>query len=528
MKKENKIKNVLLSVSNKIDILTLAKNLVIKNIKIFSTGGTSKFLKKSGINVTEISDYTQFPEIMNGRVKTLHPKIHAGILARKNVDDDLIKEQNIIKIDMVVVNFYPFSDAINNKKFTVDDIIEYIDIGGPAMVRSAAKNYKNVVVIVNTSDYEFIISEMNKNNNEITLETRFQLAVSAFNYVMKYDTIIADYFYNYKEKIKKNNLKTTSLPKKIKLNFIKIQDLRYGENQHQKSAFYIEEKKSKKNTQKIRQIQGLSLSYNNILDSNIAIECVKEFDKPTCVIVKHGNPCSVATRNNITSAYLEAYNKDPISSFGGVIAFNFSLDIKTVETIIAKQFVEVILAPNIDKKILKITEKKPKIRILLFDINYTHINTLEYKSVQGGLLVQEKDSNIELSKNWINVTKRQPSTQELQDSIFAWKVVKYVKSNAIVYAKNLVTVSIGAGQMSRIYSTKIANIKAQDLNLNIKDSVMASDAFFPFRDGIDLAAAVGITCIIQPGGSMRDSEIIESANQHNISMLFTKIRHFKH
>ncbi|HXK00553.1 MAG TPA: bifunctional phosphoribosylaminoimidazolecarboxamide formyltransferase/IMP cyclohydrolase [Buchnera sp. (in: enterobacteria)] len=528
MQDKNKIRNALLSVSNKINIVTLAKNLVIRNIKIFSTGGTSKILKKSGIEVIEISDYTQFPEIMNGRVKTLHPKIHAGILARKNIDNSIMKNQGIIKMDMVVVNFYPFSNAISNKKLNSDDIIEYIDIGGPTMVRSAAKNYKNVVVVVNISDYNFIISEIDKNNNEITLDTRFQLAVSAFNYVMKYDTIISNYFCDYNKKIEKHDFQTKSLPKKIELNFIKKQDLRYGENQHQKSAFYIEENKSKNNTQEIRQIQGLSLSYNNVLDSNVAIECIQEFNKPTCVIVKHGNPCSVATSNNILSAYLEAYKKDPISSFGGVIAFNHPLDIKTIKTIIAQQFVEVILAPGIDKKILKITEKKPKIRILLFNINYIHSNQLEYKSIQGGLLVQETDTNIESINDWKIVTKKQPSYQELKDASFAWKVVKYVKSNAIVYVKNLITVSIGAGQMSRMYSTKIANMKAEDLKLNIKGSVMASDAFFPFRDGIDFAALVGITCIIQPGGSIRDSEIIAAADQHNISMLFTKIRHFRH
>ncbi|CAL4042050.1 bifunctional phosphoribosylaminoimidazolecarboxamide formyltransferase/IMP cyclohydrolase [Buchnera aphidicola] len=528
MRKENKIKNALLSVSNKSDICTLARNLTMRNVNIFSTGGTSKILKQSGITVTEISNYTKFPEIMNGRVKTLHPKIYAGILARQNIDNNVMKHYGIIKMDMVVVNFYPFWNIVNNKKLTIENIIEYIDIGGPTMVRSSAKNYKHTAIIVNISDYQSIISEMDKNNNEITLKTKFKLAVSAFDYVTKYDTIISNYFFNKNKKIKKNNLHKTLLPKKLELSFIKKQDLRYGENQHQKSAFYVENKILKNSTEKIKQIQGLLLSYNNILDANIAIECVKEFNQPTCVIVKHGNPCSVATKNTILEAYVEAYNKDPISSFGGVIAFNYTLDPETVKTIITQQFVEVIIAPDINENILKITEKKPKIRILIFDINDSNKNQLEYRSVQGGLLVQESNSNIDNINNWNIVTTRKPNKQEFNDSVFAWKIVKYIKSNAIVYTKNMATVSIGAGQMSRIYSAKIANIKAKDLQLNIKGAVMASDAFFPFRDGIDIAASVGITCIIQPGGSIRDKEIIEAANQNNIAMFFTNVRYFKH
>lgn len=521
-------KNALISVSNKLNIVTLAHNLTKRNVNIFSTGKTSKILKKSGIDVTEISNYTQFPEIMDGRIKTLHPKIYGGILARKKTDDHIMQHLGIIKIDIIVVNFYPFWHAINNKNYNIDNIIEYIDIGGPAMIRAAAKNYKNTVVVVNISDYKYIISEMDKNNNEISLKTKFKLAASAFNYVMKYDTIISDYFCNHNKEINKNNLPIKPMPNTINLNFVKNQDLRYGENQHQKSAFYIEKNTSKKINTPIKQIQGIPLSYNNILDSNIAIECIKEFNKPTCVIVKHGNPCSIATKKNILKSYLAAYNQDPISSFGGIIAFNFPIDKETTKTIIMKQFVEIILTPDIDKKILEITKKKPKIRILLFDINNRNKNQLEYKSVEGGLLVQEKNSIIENSKNWNVVTKKKPSKRELNDCAFAWKTIKHVKSNAIVYVKNLVTISIGAGQMSRIYSTKIANTKAQDLKLNTKEAVMASDAFLPFRDNVDLAASMGITCIIQPGGSIRDKEIIAAANQHNIAMLFTNIRHFKH
>ncbi|WAI18240.1 MAG: bifunctional phosphoribosylaminoimidazolecarboxamide formyltransferase/IMP cyclohydrolase [Buchnera aphidicola (Acyrthosiphon caraganae)] len=522
MLSNNLIKNALISVSDKTNILKIAKILIKNKINLFSTGGTAYILKKNNILVTEISDYTKFPEIMDGRIKTLHPKIMGGILRREDKDQEVMKLYNICPIDIVIVNFYPFEKTQNIEKNNIDNVINNIDIGGPTLVRASAKNYKNVIVIVDLNDFQSIIDSIN--NNTMNIEKRFALASKAFEYTLSYEKIISQYF------IKKNtSYKKSLFPKEMNFSFIKKQDLRYGENHHQKASFYIEKNICESGTiSTAHQIQGKTLSYNNISDSDIALECVKEFSKPACAIVKHGNPCGVAVNDCILDAYLSAYYADPISAFGGIIAFNYTLDEKTAQTIMNKQFVEVIIAPEINNLALKILEKKQNIRVLLTGkLNRNKIG-LDLKKITNGLLVQEYDSYHIDYESWSFVTKRIPTKKELKDSIFCWKVAKFVKSNAIVYGRNEVTIGIGAGQMSRIYSTKLANIKVKDQGFNVVGAIMASDAFFPFRDGIDSAASVGISCIIQPGGSIRDQEIIKAANEHNITMIFTNKRHFKH
>ncbi|QCI25272.1 bifunctional phosphoribosylaminoimidazolecarboxamide formyltransferase/IMP cyclohydrolase [Buchnera aphidicola (Sitobion avenae)] len=525
MQSDNFIKNALISVSDKKNVLEIAKILIKNKINLFSTGGTAEILKKNNILVTEISDYTNFPEIMDGRIKTLHPKIMGGILRRKNQDKEVMELYNICPIDMVIVNFYPFEKIKNIKTNDIDDIINNIDIGGPTLVRASAKNYKNVIVIVDYSDFHPTINSIN--NNTMNIEKRFNLASKAFEYTSSYEKIISRYFIK-KNALHKNN-ENYLFPNEIKFSFIKKQDLRYGENHHQKASFYIEKNIFKSGTvSTAHQIQGKTLSYNNILDSDTALECVKEFNRPACVIVKHGNPCGVAVSNYILESYLSAYNADPISAFGGVIAFNKTLDEKTAQTIINQQFIEVILVPEISDLALKTLEKKKNIRLLITGKLEKNKIGLDLKKISNGLLVQEYDFCDVDYRLWNFVTKRIPTKKELKDSIFSWRVSKFVKSNAIVYGRNEVTLGIGAGQMSRIYSTKLANMKVKDQGLNVIGATMASDAFFPFRDGIDSAASVGITCIIQPGGSIRDEEVIQAANEHNITMIFTNKRHFKH
>ncbi|QCI22501.1 bifunctional phosphoribosylaminoimidazolecarboxamide formyltransferase/IMP cyclohydrolase [Buchnera aphidicola] len=519
------IKNALISVSDKTDILEIAKTLIKNKINLFSTGGTAQILKKNNILVTEISDYTKFPEIMDGRIKTLHPKVMGGILRRKDKDKKIMKLYDICPIDIVIVNFYPFEKIKNINKNNIDDIINNIDIGGPTLVRASAKNYKNVIIIVDIRDFQFIINSIN--NNTMNSEKRFFLASKAFEYTLSYEKIISQYFTK-KNSFHKND-KNNFFPQEINFSFIKKQDLRYGENYHQKASFYIEKHIFQSGTiSTAHQIQGKTLSYNNISDSDIALECVKEFSKPACVIVKHGNPCGVAVSNNILKSYLLAYHADPISAFGGVIAFNYILDEKTAQKIIDQQFVEVIIIPEISDLALKILEKKQNIRVLVTGKLQKNKMGLDLKKITNGLIVQEHDSYNTNYKSWNFVTKRNPKTTELKDAIFCWKVAKFVKSNAIVYGRDQVTIAIGAGQMSRIYSTKLANIKAKDHGFNVIGATMASDAFFPFRDGIDSAASVGISCIIQPGGSIRDKETIQAANEYNIAMIFTNKRHFKH
>lgn len=545
------IRKTLISVFDKTKILIFAKSLYQKGIQILSTEGTAQTLSKSGILVRKISDYTNCPEIIDGRIKTLHYKIYAGILNK--INNNILYNDNAIAepIDMVVIDVYPFNSISTNTKHSIEEIIEYIDIGGPSMIRAAAKNYKNTVVIVDNHDYDNILKEMNKYNGSITLDTRFTLATKAFKYIAKYDAIIANYFNNqsrqyttHYQSIKKTDKNDAISPdnfhfphsiKCMNLKFIKKQNMRYGENPHQKSALYTEINNQKpiESVATAQQLQGKPLSYNNILDMDTALECVKMFDKPTCVIVKHTNPCGVATSDNINSAYHKAYQADPISAFGGIIAFNKPLDTATSQSIIQQNFVEGIIAPNIHQNCLKILSQKKHIRVLSTGMwNQQHINTLniDIKRIHGGLLIQDHDI-IKTPKHLKIVTHTHPTTKEMQDSLFCWKIVKFIKSNGIVCGKNSQTTGIGTGQLNRVHAVKIATsfIKEnQKDTIRIQGSVMASDAFFPFSDSIDIAAKIGIRCIIQPGGSIKDPEIIQTANQYGISMIFTGTRHFRH
>ncbi|MDG1750291.1 MAG: bifunctional phosphoribosylaminoimidazolecarboxamide formyltransferase/IMP cyclohydrolase [Thalassotalea sp.] len=527
------IKRALLSVSDKTGIVDFARHLAQKGVDILSTGGTAKLLADNGIKVTEVSQHTGHPEIMDGRVKTLHPKIHGGILARRGTDETVMSENNIDAIDMVVVNLYPFANTVAKEGCSLEDAIENIDIGGPTMVRAAAKNHKDVTIIVNAADYDRVIAEMNTNNDSLTYKTRFDLAIAAYEHTASYDGMIANYFgqmlsahgeeastVNFEEKNK--------FPRTFNSQFIKTQDLRYGENSHQDAAFYVEANPEEASVSTAKQIQGKALSYNNIADTDAALECVKEFDEAACVIVKHANPCGVAIGDNILAAYEQAYKTDPTSAFGGIIAFNRELDADTAEAIVSRQFVEVIIAPSISEAAAQIVAAKPNVRLLECGQWSTQTTGLDYKRVNGGLLVQDRDQGKVAASDLKVVTKRQPTEDEMRDLQFCWKVAKYVKSNAIVYVKNSMTIGVGAGQMSRVYSAKVAGIKAADENLEVAGSVMASDAFFPFRDGLDAAAEAGITAVIQPGGSMRDEEVIAAADEHNIAMVFTGMRHFRH
>ncbi|WP_249963346.1 bifunctional phosphoribosylaminoimidazolecarboxamide formyltransferase/IMP cyclohydrolase [Histophilus somni] len=532
MQLNHPIRQALLSVSDKSGIVEFAQGLVKRGVKLLSTGGTAKLLAENGIPVTEVSDYTGFPEMMEGRVKTLHPKIHGGILGRRGIDDEVMMQHQIDAIDMVVVNLYPFAATVAKPDCTLEDAVENIDIGGPTMVRSAAKNHQHVAIVVNNGDFNAILAEMDQNRNSLTLETRFDLAIKAFEHTAQYDSMIANYFGQmvkpYFRAEEEAEAKCGQFPRTLNLNFIRKQSMRYGENGHQKAAFYVEQDVKEASVSTAKQLQGKALSYNNIADTDAALECVKSFSEPACVIVKHANPCGVALGKDILEAYNRAYQTDPTSAFGGIIAFNRELDEDTAKAIIERQFVEVIIAPTVSSAAQEIVKSKKNVRLLACGNWESAIQRLDFKRVNGGLLVQEADlSMVDLADLEV-VSKRQPTKQELEDLLFCWKVAKFVKSNAIVYAKNNQTVGIGAGQMSRVYSAKIAGIKAKDEGLEVKGCVMASDAFFPFRDGIDAAAKVGIECVIHPGGSMRDQEVIDAANEHNMVMVLTKMRHFRH
>jgi len=530
METSRPIKRALLSVSDKAGIVEFARELAEKGVEILSTGGTCKLLADNGINVTEVSDYTGFPEMMDGRVKTLHPKIHGGILARRGIDEEIMSANEIQAIDMVVVNLYPFAATVANPDCKLEDAIENIDIGGPTMVRSAAKNHKDVTIVVNASDYSRILTEMNNNEGSLTYQTRFDLAIAAFEHTAQYDGMIANYFgtkvASYGEN--KEGDEESQFPRTFNMQFQKKQDMRYGENSHQAAAFYVENEVQEASVATATQLQGKALSYNNIADTDAALECVKEFSEPACVIVKHANPCGVAVAGNILDAYEGAYKTDPTSAFGGIIAFNRELDADTAEAIVSRQFVEVIIAPSVSAEAAQIVAAKKNLRLL--ECGQWGLQTTEFdiKRVNGGLLVQDRDQGMVGLDDLKVVSKRQPTEAEFADLLFSWKVAKFVKSNAIVYVKNSATVGVGAGQMSRVYSAKIAGIKAADENLVVEGSVMASDAFFPFRDGIDAAAEAGISCVIQPGGSMRDDEVIAAADEHNMAMVFTGMRHFRH
>ena len=524
------IHRALLSVSDKTGIIEFAQALHQRNVELLSTGGTAKLLMKHNIPVIEVSDYTGFPEMMEGRVKTLHPKIHGGILGRRGLDDDVMHQHQIAPIDMVVVNLYPFADTVAKSDCRLEDAVENIDIGGPTMVRAAAKNHQDVAIVVDYNDYATIIELLDQQDNSLSYSYRFNLAIKAFEHTAKYDGMIANYFgqlvppyYGETDKV------SGQFPRTLNLQFIKKQDMRYGENAHQKAAFYIDEDINDASIATAKQLQGKALSYNNIADADAALECVKSFDESACVIVKHANPCGVAVSDTLLNAYLNAFKTDPTSAFGGIIAFNRPLDAKTATRVIENQFVEVIIAPSINEDALAIMQTKKNVRVLACGQWSQSANSrLDFKRVNGGLLVQEHDLSMVTENQLTVVTKRQPTKKELSDALFCWKVAKFVKSNAIVYAKDNMTIGIGAGQMSRVYSAKIAGIKAQDENLEVAGCVVASDAFFPFRDGIDAAAKVGVTCVIQPGGSIRDDEVIQAANEHNIAMIFTNMRHFRH
>jgi len=516
------VKRALISVSDKTGIVEFAQALHEMDVEILSTGGTYKLLKANNIPAIEVSDYTGFPEMMDGRVKTLHPKIHGGILARRGQDDTVMEQHDINAIDMVVVNLYPFKQTVAKENCSLEDAIENIDIGGPTMVRAAAKNHKHVNIVVNTSDYALILTEMQNNSASTSYNTRFNLAIKAYEHTAAYDGMIANYFGRLVPGGNEDFART------FNVQMTKAQDLRYGENPHQKAAFYKEDEFSTASIAGAKQVQGKELSFNNIADTDAALETVKLFEQAACVIVKHANPCGVAESDSIQNAYELAYATDPESAFGGIIAFNRELDVDTAKIITERQFVEVLIAPSISNEAKEIIATKKNLRLLEYGESSATQASYDYKRVNGGLLVQERDLGNITADDLKVVSKRQPTNEEIADLLFTWKVAKMVKSNAIVYGKDSQTIGIGAGQMSRVNSARIAGIKAEHANLEVKGSMMASDAFFPFRDGIDNAAKAGISCVIQPGGSMRDQEVIDAADEHGLVMVFTGMRHFRH
>ena len=516
------VKRALISVSDKTGIVEFARELNQLGVEILSTGGTYKLIQENNIAVTEVSEYTGFPEMMDGRVKTLHPKVHGGILGRRGIDDAVMSEHGIDAIDMVVVNLYPFSQTVANPNCSLEDAIENIDIGGPTMVRAAAKNNAFVNIVVNADDYSAILAEMKANDGATSQATRFDLAIKAYEHTASYDGAIANYFGTMVPGGSEH------FPRTFNTQFIKSQDLRYGENPHQKSAFYVEANPREISIANARQLQGKELSYNNIADTDAALECIKQFDQPACVIVKHANPCGVAVGKMIRTAYDLAYATDTESAFGGIIAFNRELDGETAALICERQFVEVIIAPSISDAAKATVSAKKNIRLLETGEWSNNLPALDLKRVNGGLLVQDRDLGVIGLGDLKVVSERVPTEAEMHDLLFTWKVAKFVKSNAIVYGKDGRTIGVGAGQMSRINSARIAGIKAEHAGLEVAGAVMASDAFFPFRDGIDSAAEAGISCVIQPGGSMRDEEVIAAANEAGMAMVFTGMRHFRH
>ncbi len=521
-----RIGTALLSVSDKSGLPALGKVLAGLGVHLMSTGGTQGLLQSEGLDVQEVADYTGFPEMMDGRVKTLHPKIHGGLLGRResqSVDDGpVMAEHGIRPIDLLVVNLYPFEAAVAAQPDDLANAIENIDIGGPAMLRSAAKNFHSVAVVVDPTDYEALAEELQSNDGRLSLETRFRLSVKAFQHVARYDAAIA------------NHLSTMHLdgpreeyPSSITLQFQRKQTMRYGENPHQSAAFYVEADPAGMTVSAAKQLQGKELSYNNVADTDAAAECVQAFDEPACVIVKHANPCGVAQAPDLQTAYERAFMTDPTSAFGGIIAFNRELDESLAALIVEKQFVEVIIAPSATEAAAAAIAARKNVRLLVSPGGES-ATRLDLKRVNGGLLVQEKDLALIDEDNLQVVTERQPTEDEYSDLLFAWKVAKYVKSNAIVYAKDNMTIGVGAGQMARVHSAKVAGLKAAEAELEVAGSVMASDAFFPFRDSIDAAAAEGVRAVIQPGGSIRDEEVIQAANEAGIAMVFTGMRHFRH
>ncbi|MGV8843156.1 MAG: bifunctional phosphoribosylaminoimidazolecarboxamide formyltransferase/IMP cyclohydrolase [Pseudomonas sp.] len=526
------VRRALISVSDKTGILEFARELVALNVEILSTGGTFKLLQDNAVAAVEVADYTGFAEMMDGRVKTLHPKIHGGILGRRGIDDAVMSEHGIRPIDLVLVNLYPFAAAVAKPDCDLANAIENIDIGGPTMVRAAAKNHKDVAIVVNAGDYASVLASLKAGG--LTYAERFALMLKAFEHTAAYDGMIANYLGCIDQSAATLSTEARSLfPRTFNSQFIKAQDMRYGENPHQSAAFYVEAQPAEVSIASATQLQGKELSFNNVADTDAALECVKSFVKPACVILKHANPCGVAvaldSQGGIRQAYELAYATDTESAFGGIIAFNRELDAETARAIVERQFVEVIIAPKISAEARAVVAAKANVRLLeCGEWAAERLPAWDFKRVNGGLLVQSRDIGMITADDLKIVTQRAPTEQEIHDLIFAWKVAKYVKSNAIVYAKNRQTIGVGAGQMSRVNSARIAAIKAEQAGLQVQGAVMASDAFFPFRDGIDNAAKAGICAVIQPGGSMRDAEVIAAADEAGIAMVFTGMRHFRH
>jgi phosphoribosylaminoimidazolecarboxamide formyltransferase/IMP cyclohydrolase len=517
------IKRALLSVSDKTGLVEFARALVARRVEILSTGGTARALRDAGLPVIDVGTYTGFPEIMDGRVKTLHPRVHGGLLGRRGVDDAVMEKHDIPRIDLLAVNLYPFAATVAKPGCTYADAIENIDIGGPAMVRAASKNHESVTVIVDPADYARVLGDLDANDGATSIDTRTDLAAKAFAHTAKYDTMVSAYL------LGRQAVASESFPETLPLVFEKSQDLRYGENPHQRAAFYRETGTSGASVATARMLQGKELSFNNIADTDTAVECVRVFREPACVIVKHANPCGVATAVSLVDAYDRAYRTDPTSAFGGIIAFNRELDEETAAAIAGRQFVEVIAAPSISAAAAAVLAGKQNVRVLAVGaLAHRPPSELEYRSVAGGLLVQTRDLALADPATFKIVTRKEPTPTQYADLWFAWRVAKYVKSNAIVFAKDGMTIGVGAGQMSRVYSTHVAALKAKDEGLEVQGSAMASDAFFPFRDGIDAAARYGIKAIVQPGGSKRDDEVIAAADEHGMTMVFTGMRHFRH
>ena len=523
----------LISVSDKTGIVELARELHALGVGLISTGGTAKLLAEQGLPVTEVAEVTGFPEMLDGRVKTLHPKVHGGLLARRDVPEHMaaLKAHQIDTIDLLIVNLYPFEATVAKAGCTLEDAIENIDIGGPAMVRSAAKNWKDVAVLTDASQYAGVVAEL-KASKKISNTTRFALSVAAFNRISQYDGAISNYLSSV---VVENEASLSGQPTRHEYpaqsnnQFVKLQDLRYGENPHQTAAFYSDVQPAVGSLVTAKQLQGKELSYNNIADADAAWECVKSFEVPACVIVKHANPCGVAIGNDALTAYSKAFQTDPTSAFGGIIAFNRPVD-KAAAEAVSKQFVEVLMAPSYTADALEIFKAKANVRVLEIALPAANTgrNTQDIKRIGSGLLIQTAD-NHELTLSDLKVvTKLQPTPEQLQDLLFAWKVGKYVKSNAIVFCANGMTMGVGAGQMSRLDSARIASIKAEHAGLSLKGTAVASDAFFPFRDGLDVVVDAGATCVIQPGGSMRDQEVIDAANERGVAMVFSGVRHFRH
>ncbi|MGE8218325.1 MAG: bifunctional phosphoribosylaminoimidazolecarboxamide formyltransferase/IMP cyclohydrolase [Stenotrophomonas acidaminiphila] len=520
------VRRALLSVSDKTGLVELARALAAHGVELLSTGGTAKAIREAGLPVKDVSDVTGFPEMMDGRVKTLHPMVHGGLLGRAGTDDAVMAEHGIAPIDLLVLNLYPFESVTAKADCTLADAVENIDIGGPAMLRSAAKNFARVAVATSPDQYAALLAELDANGGQLSAARRFQLSVAAFNRVAQYDAAISNYLSAISDTAAAVPVRE-EYPAQMNSTFVKVMDLRYGENPHQSGVFYRDLYPVPGTLATFVQLQGKELSYNNLADADAAWECVRQFDLPACVIVKHANPCGVAVAADVGTAYEMAYNTDPTSAFGGILAFNRTLDAATAKTILDRQFVEVLIAPDYEPAALEYATRKANVRVLRIPAGDAR-NNYDTKRIGSGLLIQSADNRGMSADELKTVTRRAPTAAELRDLLFAWRVAKYVKSNAIVYARDERTIGVGAGQMSRVYSARIAGIKAADAGLVVPGSVMASDAFFPFRDGLDAAAEAGITAVIQPGGSMRDAEVIAAADEHGIAMVFTGVRHFRH